>query len=97
MKQFYQLLNNTSSPKNKALLLDEKTIFFLFEKFASLHYGVKGKENIFPESFKDGILYIFVYKSLWHTELSLEKDFFIKTINNEIGESIVQDIKVKRK
>jgi predicted nucleic acid-binding Zn ribbon protein len=97
MKQFNQLLNKKTSQKKTLGTLDEKTVFFLFEKILSKQYGVKGKENAFPELFKEGILYVSVHKSLWHTELSLEKDFFVKAVNEEIGESVLVDIKVKRK
>jgi predicted nucleic acid-binding Zn ribbon protein len=97
MKQFHQLLKSKTNQKKKKIVLDEKTIFFLFEKILSRQYGVKGKENVFPEAFKEGILYIFVHKSLWHTELSLEKDFFVKAVNEEIGERALVDIRVKRK
>ncbi len=97
MKQFCDLLGSQGVKGGADALIDEKTVFFLLEKVVESIYGKKGKENILPESFTKGTLSIFVYKSLWFTEVSLEKKSLMDAINSELGKAVIESIHVKRK
>lgn len=76
--------------------LDDKTVFFAFEKVIGEWYGFKGRENIFPEEWKDGTLLIRVRSSLWLNELLLEKEKLKRAVNTFLGEEPVKNITFRR-
>jgi hypothetical protein len=81
----------------EAAVMDEKTIQFLFEKVVTEYYGAKGKSNVVPLSFKEGVLTLGVYKSLWQSEITLTKEDLLESINQKIGDALVKVIHIKRK
>lgn len=76
--------------------LDDKTVFFAFEKVIGEWYGMKGRENIFPEHWTDGALLIRVRSSLWLNELLLEKEKLQRAVNVFLGGEPVKQITFKR-
>lgn len=76
--------------------LDDKTVFFAFEKIVGGWYGLKGRENILPEEWKEGTLVIRVRSSLWLNELLLEKEKLQNAVNDFLGEKPVKHITFKR-
>lgn len=98
MNSFQNILQaklNQVAPK--APKMDEKTIQFLFEKVIQEYYGVKGKSNVLPLGFKDGVLVLGIYKSLWQAEVSLNKEELRESLNKKIGEELVKSIRIQRK
>jgi hypothetical protein len=87
---------NGGIPVQEKQELDDKTVFFAFEKVIALWYGFKGRENIFPESWKDGTLSIRVRSSLWLNELLLEKEKLQNSVNDFLGGEPVKHITFKR-
>lgn len=77
--------------------MDEKTIYFLFEKVIQEFYGVKGKSNVVPLGFKEGTLVLGIYKSLWQAEVSLNKEDLRTSLNGKIGDELVKAIRIQRK
>ncbi len=78
-------------------VLDDKTVFFAFEKVVQEWYGTKGKENIFPEEWApDGTLSVRVRSSLWLNEFLLEKERLLEKINSFLGSPAVKRIVLKR-
>ncbi|MDQ5902184.1 MAG: hypothetical protein QG606_400 [Patescibacteria group bacterium] len=76
--------------------LDDKTVFFAFEKIIGEWYGFKGRENIFPEEWVEGTLLIRVRSSLWLNELLLEKEKLQQTVNVFLGGEPVKRITFRR-
>jgi hypothetical protein len=71
------MVKNGSAPVQQKRELDDKTVFFAFEKVVASWYGFKGRENIFPEDWKDGTLSIRVRSSLWLNEVAFgDKESF---------------------
>lgn len=98
MNSFQNILQaklNQSAPK--APKMDEKTIQFLFEKVIQEYYGVKGKSNVLALGFKDGVLILGIYKSLWQAEVSINKEELRESLNKKIGEELVTSIRIQRK
>lgn len=96
MRAFKDLVSKTATRSVKGKILDDKTVFFAFERVVVEWYGIKGKENIFPEEWKEGSLFIRVRSSLWLNELLMEKEKLIKTVNNFLGTDQIKNISLKR-
>lgn len=73
--------------------IDEKTILFLAEKIIAAQYGIRGRENIIPKSFKEKKLYFLCRSSLWMNELWMNRDIIVGKMNHELGDGFVSDIK----
>lgn len=74
--------------------LDEKTIFFLFEKIVLDYYGRRGKLVIYPVAFKEHTMTLKVASPLWAQELMIQKEELCERLNREVGEDILRDIRV---
>ncbi|MBP9751806.1 MAG: DUF721 domain-containing protein [Candidatus Moranbacteria bacterium] len=74
--------------------IDEKTVLFLIEKIILSQYGIRGRENIIPKSFKEKNIYILCRSSLWMNELWMNKDVIIRKLNQELGDGSVSDIRL---
>ncbi|MBP7822228.1 MAG: DUF721 domain-containing protein [Candidatus Moranbacteria bacterium] len=90
------IIRSEKTPIQKKRKLDDKTVFFAFEKVISGWYGFKGRENIFPEDWKEGTLHIRVRSSLWLNELLLEKEKLRESVNAFLGGEPVKGITFKR-
>jgi hypothetical protein len=74
--------------------IDEKTMLFLAERIITSQYGIRGRENIIPKSFKEKKLSFSCRSSLWMNELWMNKDVIIGKMNHELGDSLISDIRV---
>lgn len=92
MKKIGQLLR--MNKKDKKMVLDEKTIFYIFSKIIKEEYGQKGSANFTPVVYKARKLIIRCQSSSWRSELWLNRKEIIRKINREIGNNEVTDIKV---
>lgn len=79
----------------KARALDDKTVFFVFRKVIEDEFGLIGKQKFTPDYFANKVLFIKADNSIWSSELWTNKARIIKKINEEIGEDIVENIKMK--
>jgi len=75
--------------------LDDKTVFFVFKKVISDEFGLIGKQKFNPEYFAHKTLFIKAENSIWSAELWTNKTRIIKKINQEVGDDVVGDIKLK--
>lgn len=96
MRAFKDLVTKIGSQVPTERALDEKTIFFAFEKIVFERYGIKGKENIFPEEWKDHTLFIRVRSSLWLNELLMEKETLLQLVNTFLSTDQIKNISLKR-
>ena len=80
---------------NKKIILDDKTVFFLFKKITKEEFGNSGLEKLIPDYFANGILHIKSQSSPWASELELQKAKIIRQINKEIGQVEIKNIKIK--
>lgn len=96
MRAFRDLVAKTTTRSIQGRALDDKTVFFAFEKVVVEWYGMKGKENIFPEEWKENTLFIRVRSSLWLNELLMEKERLVKAVNGFLGTDQIKNISLKR-
>ena len=78
--------------KKTELLLDEKTIFFVFKKVFRELYGSKGEENIETLRVYEKKLYIKPRTSLWANEIVLQKEKLIQKTNQTLEGEYLSDI-----
>lgn len=98
MHTFRQILETKLSqqkPSNQEV--DLKTLQFLFGKIIGNLYGARGKSNVLPARFEDGVLTLTVYKSLWFSEVTLIREDLRESLNKEIGSTAVTEIRLQRK
>jgi hypothetical protein len=81
-----------SQPK---MVLDDKTVFFVFKKVVKEEFGNLGIENFVPDYFSGHTIFIKCQSSGWASELWLNKHKIVRKINKELGEDIITDIKTK--
>ncbi|MFA5961398.1 MAG: DciA family protein [Parcubacteria group bacterium] len=79
----------------KKLVLDDKTVFFVFKKIIEVEFGQLGKQKFTPDYFAKRILFVKAQNSAWSAELWTNKARIIKKINEELGEEAVENIKMK--
>ncbi len=75
--------------------LDEKTIFFLWQKIIEREYGKQGVKNIKFSFYKNKTLYIAIKNSNWRNEIWMKKSFLCEELNKKIGQPEVKKIVVK--
>ena len=91
MKTLSQLIQNKKK-SSYSTSIDEKTIFFLFDRYITDEYGRKGSLYIQPKVYTKKKLVITCQSSLWANELWLNKALVIRKLNHEIGSEEIQDI-----
>ncbi|MDO8529596.1 MAG: DciA family protein [bacterium] len=92
MKKIGLLLNKRkNAPREK---LDEKSIFYLFQKIIKEEYGNQGFQKLKPVFLKNGKLFIKSQSSVWANEIYLNRENFIRKMNREIGEKEIFEIKI---
>ena len=75
--------------------LDDKTVFYIFKKVIKEDFGVVGGGKFVPDYFAKKTLFIKVESSAWASELWMNKKRIIEKINKELGENVLEDIKIK--
>ena len=93
MKKINQLLKHRD---RKITVLDEKTVFYIFKKVIKQEYGNKGEENLKPDFYKSGKLFIKTQGSSWASEIWINRQDIIKKMNQELNTEEIKEIKVKK-
>jgi hypothetical protein len=78
---------------NKKMVLDEKTIFYVFKKIIEEEYGKKGLVNFIPAAYISKKIIIKCPSSSWKNELWLNKKEILKRANREMGSEEIVDLK----
>ena len=92
MKDFKQLIKNKAS--NKPIMLDEKSVFFVFQLIIKEEYGRLGSENIKPDYLKDKKIFIKVIGTNWANEIWLNRAQIVKKVNDKLGGEEIKDLAV---
>jgi len=83
-----------SSFREKSVLIDEKTIFYVCRKILIEEYGTRGGENIIPTFFKDKKLFLTPHSSLWGNEVWLQRKSLAERMNEALGSDVIAEIKL---
>jgi predicted nucleic acid-binding Zn ribbon protein len=76
--------------------IDEKTIFFLFNKVVGEMYGKKGSENLRPERYSKAVLFFSSKQPLWAADVLVNQKELLDKINQQIGSIELKEIKNQR-
>jgi len=79
---------------SKKIPLDDKSVFYVFDKIVKEEYGNRGAENIKMERFRDGKLFLKTGNSNWSNEVWLNRQDFIDKINKELGFNEIKELSV---
>lgn len=93
MKKLKDLLS--ANRVRKKTNLDEKSLYYFFNKIIEREYGNKGLANLKADFLKNGRLFIKAKSSVWANDLWLNKEEIVEKINKEIGTREVTEIKIK--
>ncbi len=93
MKKLGDLLNRNKV--RKGANLDEKSLYYFFNKIIEREYGNKGLANLRADFLKNGKLFIKAKSSVWANDLWLNKGEIVEKINKEIGSKEIREIKIK--
>ncbi len=74
--------------------MDEKTMFFLFERIVGDFYGKRGRKVIHPVKYQGGILTVKVASPLWANELLIQEQELCQRLNQEVGKEVLQSVRV---
>lgn len=98
MKSLSSLLiqhdNNASEKEESKKVIDEKTVFFLFNKIIEEQYGKRGRIVIFPAKYQEKILLVRVASPLWAQELITERGGICNSLNKSLGEEVLVDLRI---
>lgn len=93
MKKIGEILRQKKSSVKKKL--DDKSLFYFFNREIEKEFGSKGLENLKPSFWKDGKLFVKSKSSTWASELWINRQDVIEKINKEIGSKEIREIKIK--
>jgi hypothetical protein len=74
--------------------IDYQTIMHLFSRAIRDEYGRQGEKNIEPKFYKNGIIFVNIKNSIWAQELWMNRNLFIRKLNDKIGDDIIKNIKL---
>ena len=94
MKKIGLFISNKAQQNKVSARLEDKDIFYLFERIIKQEYGNQGAKNLKAGYYKNGKLYIKSDSSIFSNELLLNKNEIIRKLNQEIGNEEIADIKV---
>jgi hypothetical protein len=77
---------------SKRLIVDEKSVFYVFEFIIKAEYGRQGFEKIKPILFRDRKLFVRISGGLWEGEISLRKKEILNLLNKELGGDEIVDL-----
>lgn len=79
----------------KIQALDDKTVFFVFRKIIRAEFGNLGVGKFTPDYFANKTLFIKAESPAWSAELWTNRGKIADLINKEIGDVVVERIKMK--
>lgn len=98
MRLISELLSRPSKGRDDSGLeprgLDEKTVFFLFNRVVEEQYGKRGRSIIHPSRYIEQILTVRVASPLWANELVIERARICRALNEALGGEVIRDIRV---
>lgn len=80
----------------RAVLLDDKTVFFIFRKMIREEYGIRGVAELEPVTFVDGVLSIKANNPLYSSELWVRRETIRERVNTALEQEAVQELRLVR-
>ncbi|HBI33971.1 MAG TPA: hypothetical protein DEA43_03855 [Candidatus Moranbacteria bacterium] len=76
----------------KSAVIDQQSVFYVFQIVIKEEYGRQGLENVLPMSLKDRKVFISAGSSFWENEILLKRKQIVAKINKELGGDEIIDI-----
>lgn len=93
MKKIGQLIRkNPVNMQKRPAVMDEKSLFFIFQSVIREEYGKQGAGQVTARLFKDKKLFVKAGSSNWANEIWLNREYLVKKMNREIGWDEVREI-----
>lgn len=92
VKRIGFLISKKEKVSNKKL--EDKDIFYLFERIIKQEYGNQGTKNLKANFLKNKKLFIKSESSVFASEISLNEKEIIRKLNQEIGNEEIAEIKI---
>jgi hypothetical protein len=90
MKKIGSLLKKKSL--GRRTIIDQQSIFYIFNLVIKEEYGKQGAENIKPVFFKDRKIFIKAPGSIWASEIQISRKQIVKKINDQLGGNEIADL-----
>lgn len=87
-------LGSFISKKNltKSTVVDQQSVFYIFQRIIKEEYGRQGAENITPLFFREKKIFIKVSGQTWPNEVLLKRAQIVAMVNKELGGEEVIDL-----
>lgn len=96
MKDLSSLIKKRNKKIIIDVVLDDKTVFYIFDKIIKSEYGLTGSARVRPDYFKNGKLFVRTQSSAWASEVFLDRKKITEKINQELGKKEIIEIVVKK-
>ena len=73
-------------------VVDQQTVFYVFQLIIKEEYGKQGIENITPVFFKEKKIFIKASGSTWASEIWLRRKQIVARVNKELGSEEIIDL-----
>lgn len=93
MKSLRNLLKKHKQIKMHSL--DDKDVFYVFQRVMKEEYGNYGSEKLKADFFKNKTVFVKSESPAFASELWTHRQKIIRKMNEELGEGAVREIKVK--
>ncbi|TXH07180.1 MAG: DUF721 domain-containing protein [Candidatus Moraniibacteriota bacterium] len=84
------------SSLNEPAPLDDKTVFFIFQKIIREEYGMRGAAELKPVIYTDGILSIGSNNPLYSSELLIRREVIRERMNSALGQDVIRELRLTR-
>lgn len=76
--------------------IDDKTVFFIFQKMIREEYGTRGIAELEPVSFVDGVLSVKANNPLYSSELWIRREKVREKMNVALEQDVVLELRLVR-
>ena len=91
MKTLGSFLTNKKIESRRSVI-DQQSVFYVFQLIIKEEYGRQGGENIMPVFFKDKKIFIKTNGSTWASEIWLNRSRIVKRVNEQLGGEEIVDL-----
>ena len=97
MKSFADILKKRVRSGNAGKIeLDFHTVKKATEDVIVDIFGEMGKKNMQIKLFKDGLVYLKIFKSIWKTEVNLNRGLIISKVQKKLNTKDIKGVRVIR-
>ncbi len=92
MKTLGSFINKKSLESRRTVVIDQQSVFYVFQLVIKEEYGRQGGENITPVFFKEKKIFIKATGSTWASEIWLNRGRIVKKVNDQLGGEEIVDL-----